>query len=93
MKHWLFQSLMVHLRWHESSLTELDVSRLISVQLKDLQLDSLSRSNDSTVDSSAKLTTGSAVLQTLSFFIIVKDDWDVSMQKRLRLNMSSDSLI
>jgi hypothetical protein len=74
MKHWLFQSLMVHFFWHESSSTELDVSRLISVQFKDLQLDSLSRSKDSIVDSSAKLTTGSAVLQTFSFFMIVKDD-------------------
>jgi len=55
-------------------MTELDVSMLISVQLKDLQLDSLSRSKDSTVDSSAKLTTGSAVLQAFSFLTKVKDD-------------------
>ena len=74
MKHWLLQSLMVHFCWHESLLTELDVSRLISVQLKDLQLDSLLTSNDSKVDSSAKLATGSAVLQAFYFLVTVKDD-------------------
>ena len=77
MKHWLFQSLILHFGWHESSLTELDVSRLIPVRLKDLQLESLSRSKDSSVDYSASWAIGRAVLHFFSFLLIVNDMDDV----------------